>query len=132
MGCFFIQQENVHFLFYEEIWEADKQHKRKKRLIPKSPLHKPVSSVNLKDRILMHKYSVFQIFILYSNVARTVPVLYYFRKVSFRLLGKETFKLVKTFIISVQDSLRCYFVLCTPWLAQGGKGRNQHGLILVL
>ncbi len=64
--------------------------------------------------------------------ARTVPVLYYFRKVSFRRLGKETFKLVKTFIISVQDSSRCYFVLCTPWLAQGGKGRNQHRLILVL
>lgn len=31
MGCFFIQQENVHFLFYEEIWEADEQHKRKKK-----------------------------------------------------------------------------------------------------
>ncbi len=33
MGCFFIQQENVHFLFYEEIWEADEQHKWKKIII---------------------------------------------------------------------------------------------------
>lgn len=135
MGCFFIQQENVHFLFYEEIWEADKQHKRKKRKI------KVDSQITIAQASELSSFKrqninaqILSVSNLYSiqYVARTVPVLYYFRKVSFRLLGKETFKLVKTFIISVQDSLRCYFVLCTPWLAQGGKGRNQHGLILVL
>lgn len=58
----------------------------------------------------MHKHSVFQILFLYM-----VSVLYYFQKVSFCPLDKETLKLVKTCIISVQDSLRCDGMFCTPW-----------------
>lgn len=110
------------FLFYEEIWEADEQHKWKKIII------KVDSQITIAQTIELSSFKrqninaqILSVSNLYSiqYVDRTVPVLYYFRKVSFRPLGKETFKLVKTFIISVQDSLRCYFVLCTPWLAQG-------------
>lgn len=76
-------------MFYSKktskILEVDEQHKRKIKVDSQITIAQTVNSIHLKDRILMHKHSVFQILFLYM-----VSVRYYFQKVSFCPLDKET------------------------------------------